>query len=104
MFGRYLLRPRLKKVQSGFRTLLKLYGETGTGLEFDYEDPVPEDREADSADRITKAQALKLFVESGLDWAGALEVVGLPQVKQDQAKLKLAQGADRQSTRLNSSH
>src|SRR3546814_13070790 len=51
MFGRYLLRPRLKKVQSGFRTLLKLYGETGTGLEFDYEDPVPEDREADSADR-----------------------------------------------------
>lgn len=93
MFGRYLLRPRLKKVQSGLNALIKLFGETGKGLEWDFEDPVPEDREADSADRITKAQALKLFTEAGADWDDALEVLGLPQMKQDQMKLKMAQEA-----------
>lgn len=93
MFGRYLLRPRLKKVQSGLNALLKLFGSTGTSLEFDFDDPVPEDREADSADRITKAQALKLFMDAGADWDDALEVIGLPQMKQDQAKLKMAQEA-----------
>lgn len=93
MFGRYLLRPRLKKVQSGLNALLKLFGGTGTGLEWDFEDPVPEDREADSADRITKAQALKMFMEAGADWDDALEVVGLPQMKQDEARLRMAEEA-----------
>ena len=93
MFGRYLLRPRLGKLRGAFGELLKLFGETGKGLEFDYEDPVPEDREADSADRITKAQALKLFTEAGADWDDALEVIGLPQMKQDEMKLKMAQEA-----------
>jgi HK97 family phage portal protein len=93
MFGRYLLRPRLKKVQSGLNALIKLFGETGKGLEWDFEDPVPEDREADSQDRITKAQALKIIVEAGAAWDDALQVVGLPQMKQDEMKLKMAQEA-----------
>lgn len=93
MFGRYLIRPRLCKIQTGLSELLKKFGETGRGLEFDYEDPVPEDREADSADRITKAQSLKLLIEAGADWDDALEVVGLPQMKQDQNRLEAAQMA-----------
>lgn len=93
MFGRYLLRPRLKKIQSGLHLLLKMFGDTGTNLEFDYEDPVPEDREADSADRITKAQAFKMYVETGMDWDGALEIVGLPKVEQDEMKLQMAREA-----------
>lgn len=93
MFGRYLLRPRLGKIQTGFTELLKRFGETGKGLVYDFEDPVPEDREADSADRITKAQALKMFMEAGMDWDDALELVGLPQAKQDQMKLQMAKEA-----------
>lgn len=94
MFGRYLLRPRLGKIRSALnKQLLPMFGETGKGLEFDFEDPVPEDREADSKDRITKAQALKLFTEAGMDWDDALELVGLPQAKQDEMKLKMAQEA-----------
>lgn len=94
MFGRYLLRPRLNKLKYALNNyLLPLFGETGRGLEFDFEDPVPEDREADSSDRITKAQALKLMVEAGADWNGALEVVGLPLIKQDAEKLRMAQEA-----------
>lgn len=94
MFGRYLLRPRLEKIKSAVdNQLLPMFGETSKGLEYDYEDPVPEDREADSADRITKAQSLKLFVEAGADWDDALEVIGLPQMKRDEAKLRMQQEA-----------
>lgn len=95
MFGRYLLRPRLGKIRSALNNqLLPMFGkETTTGLEFDFEDPVPEDREADSTDRITKAQSLKLFVEAGADWDDSLEVLGLPQMKQDQMKLQMAREA-----------
>ena len=93
MFGRYLLRPRCKKLRTGFAELLKRFGETGKGLVYDFDDPVPEDREADSADRITKAQALKFFREAGMAWDDALEIVGLPQAKQDEMRLKMEQEA-----------
>lgn len=94
MFGRYLLRPRLEKIKSAVdNQLLPMFGETAKGLEYDYQDPVPEDREADSAERITKAQALKMFMEAGADWEDALEIVGLPKIKQDEMKLKMAQEA-----------
>lgn len=89
MFGRYLLRPRLEKIKSAVdNQLLPMFGDTAKGLEYDYEDPVPEDREADSSDRITKAQSLKMLMEAGADWDDALEVVGLPQMKQDLERLK----------------
>jgi HK97 family phage portal protein len=94
MFGRYLLRPRLEKIKSAVdNQLLPMFGATAKSLEYDYQDPVPEDREADSAERITKAQALKMFMEAGMDWADALEIIGLPQAKQDEMKLKMAQEA-----------
>ena len=84
MFGRYLIRPRLVKFRAAFNTqLLPMFGETAVNLEFDFDDPVPEDREADSNDRITKAQALKLMREAGADWGDALEVLGLPEMKLD---------------------
>jgi HK97 family phage portal protein len=93
MFGRYLMRPRLKKIQNGLAELLKRYKDTGRGLEFDFDDPVPEDREADSKDRITKAQSLKLLVEAGADWDDALQVVGLPEMKKDELRQQMAQDA-----------
>lgn len=82
LFGRYLLRPRLNKLKYAINNyLLPLFGDTARGLEIDFEDPVPEDREADSTDRITKAQAFKLLTESGVDGADAAKVVGLPDMK-----------------------
>lgn len=82
MFGRYLLRPRLRKLQSALNTgLLPMFGATAKNLEYDFEDPVPEDREADSRDRITKAQSFKFLVDSGVDGEDAAKVVGLPPVR-----------------------
>lgn len=84
LFGRYLLRPRLNKLKYALNNyLLPLFGDTARGLELDFEDPVPEDREADSQDRITKAQAFKLLTESGVDGKDAAKVVGLPDMKWD---------------------
>ncbi len=81
MFGRYLIRIRLKRFRDAFNgQLLPMFGATGVGVEFDFDDPVPEDREADSKDRITKAQAFKLLVESGVTGKNAAEVVGLPEM------------------------
>ena len=82
MFGRFILRPRLIKFRSALNNqLLPMFGPTTTrNLEFDFDDPVPEDREADSKDRITKAQAVKLLVEAGFDAADVLETVGLPEM------------------------
>lgn len=81
MYGRYLVRPRAQRFRSAWNSqLLPMFGETGKGVEFDFKDPVPEDREADSKDRITKAQAFKLLVESGVDGKDAAEVVGLPEM------------------------
>jgi HK97 family phage portal protein len=95
MFGRYLTRPRLNKIGCALNYgLLPMFGDAAAkGLEFDYEDPVPEDREADGQERITKAQSLKMLVEAGADWNDALEVVGLPPMKQDQNRLKMAEQA-----------
>lgn len=82
MFGRYLIRPRLLKMRSAFNSyLLPMFGVTTGGLELDFDDPVPEDREADSQDRITKAQAFKLLTDSGVDGKDAAKVVGLPEMK-----------------------
>lgn len=82
LFGRYLLRPRLNKIKYVLNSyFLPLFGPSAKGLEFDFEDPVPEDREADSKDRITKAQAFKFLVDSGVDGDSAAEVVGLPPVE-----------------------
>lgn len=98
MFGRYLIRPRLEKLRSAIEgQLLPMFGTTTGGLEYDYEDPVPEDREADSQDRITKAQSLKLFMDAGADWDDALEVLGLPQMKRDEARLAALEAASRPS-------
>lgn len=82
MFGRYLIRPRLRKIRSALNNqLLPMFGPATTrNLEFDFDDPVPEDREADSKDRITKAQSVKLLVEAGYDAAEVLETVGLPEM------------------------
>jgi HK97 family phage portal protein len=82
MFGRYLLRPRLSRFRSSFNSyLLPMFGSTTKNLEFDFTDPVPEDREADNAERISKAQSFKLLVDAGVDGKDAAEVVGLPEVE-----------------------
>ena len=53
-------------------------GAAANGLEFDYDNPVPDDREADNAELIAKSQALKVYVELGATWESACEALELP--------------------------
>lgn len=62
--------------------LLRLFDPIGmgqkAGYEFCYTSPVPEDREADNAERTSKASAFKVYIDAGADPEYAAMVVGLP--------------------------
>ena len=78
-YARYLMVPRLERIKGALNNdFLPLFGTTGSGLEFDYEDPVPENKEANSAELTSKASAAKSLVDSGFAPNDVLKVVGLP--------------------------
>jgi hypothetical protein len=74
--------PRLERIKGALNNdFLPMFGMTGKGLEFDYKSPVPEDREADNAERESKAIAFKALTDAGVDHADAAQAVGLPTMK-----------------------
>lgn len=74
--------PRLNRRRDTLnRKLLPLFGTAGQGVEFDYEDPSPGNREVDNAELATKSSAAKTLVDAGYDPEDALNVVGLPPMK-----------------------
>lgn len=79
MFARWLVVPDLEAVKDALNNqLLPLYGPTARDLEFDFENPVPEDRELASKELASKAAAVRELVEAGVYGPEALEAVGLP--------------------------
>lgn len=73
--------PRLERRKDTLNTkLLPLFGTTGEGVEFDYEDPSPDNREADNAELTAKANAAKVLIDAGFDPGDVLEAVGLPDM------------------------
>lgn len=81
VFARWLVKDRLDRIKDALNeTFLPMYGATATGLEFDYENPVPDDRAADALELTAKAGALKVFVELGAVWESACEALKLPEM------------------------
>jgi HK97 family phage portal protein len=80
-FEAFLIQDRLDRwrdtLNCGF---LPMFGSTGEGVEFDYDDPVTSNREADALELKSKAEAAQRLVASGYDPAGVLEAVGLPGI------------------------
>ncbi|MCK9929441.1 phage portal protein [Frankia sp. Mgl5] len=71
--------PRLSDIRDELNArLLPMYGPTGRGLEFAYDSPVPEDREADDRERTSKATAVATLAAAGYDPAAVLDWAGLP--------------------------
>jgi hypothetical protein len=62
--------------------LLPLFGTTGVGVEFDYEDPSPVNAETAASELLQKSQALQQLILAGADFHDALEAVGLPDMDQ----------------------
>ena len=73
--------PRLDRRKDTLNCkLLPLYGTTGAGVEFDYEDPSPDNREEDNGELTAKATAAATLVNAGFDPDDVLETVGLPSM------------------------
>ncbi|MGR6923098.1 phage portal protein [[Actinomadura] parvosata] len=81
MFARWLVVPRLERIKAALNAeFLPLFGSTGQGVEFDFDDPIPMDREMVNAERDSRAGAAKLLVEAGFEPKGVLAAVGLPDI------------------------
>lgn len=78
-FAEALTVPRLERIKAALNEeLLPLYGDPS--IEFDYESPVPADRDADNAELVAKSSAAKTLTDAGWDHADVLKVVGLPEM------------------------
>lgn len=73
--------PRLNRRRDTLNNkLLPLFGSSGQGVEFDYDDPSPENAEAAATELTQKAAAAKTLIDAGFDPHDVCEVVGLPDM------------------------
>lgn len=81
-FGKWHLRPRLTRIRDTVNArLLPMFGATALGLELDYANPEPPDRESDDRERTSKADAFKTLIDAGVHEDDASMLVGWPTVK-----------------------
>lgn len=77
--------PRLNDIKREFLNyrLLPMYGGTGTGVEFDFVNPTPEDKEAKDRNMVAQATAYEKYVASGVegDDPEMLRHLGLPRMR-----------------------
>ena len=81
VFGRWKIITRLDRIRDTLNNwYLPMFGSTGDGVEFDYVNPLPDDREADNAELLAKSTAAAALITAGFDPADVCEVVGLPDM------------------------
>jgi HK97 family phage portal protein len=81
VFTGWQVTPRLDRRSDTLNfKLLPMFGQSGQGIEFDYDSPEAPNREEDNAELTSKANAAKALVDAGFEPADVLEVVGLPEM------------------------
>jgi HK97 family phage portal protein len=84
-FGQQTTIPRLERFKAALNgPYLKMFGTTGQGVYFDYDSPVPLDREADNRELESKANSFKALREAGVIAEDAASVCGLPPLRTEQ--------------------
>lgn len=79
VFSKYHMISRLDRIKQALNTkLLPLFGATADGLEFDYDNPVPDDDVAEAAEMAAQVDAVVKLVGAGFDPVQVLEMFGLP--------------------------
>ncbi|MEU0514328.1 phage portal protein [Amycolatopsis sp. NPDC006125] len=79
MFARWLIKPRLERWRDALNgMLLPLFGDTARDLEFDFDNPVPDDEAAENAAMTAKAAAAKTYIDAGFDGESVKEALELP--------------------------
>lgn len=78
-FAKRLIVGRLERWKGMLnRQFLPRFGATGTGVYFDYCNPVPEDQELENATLQARTAAFKTLIDAGVDPAAAAETCDLP--------------------------
>lgn len=84
VFEERLTVPRLERWKAGFNWhLLPMYGATSRNMEFDYENPVPEDEDSERAELLARAQAAAAYASAGWPLAAIAEALDLPEALQN---------------------
>lgn len=82
IFAKYRLVSRLERIKGALNTqFLPMFGTTAQGLEFDYDNPIPADWQADAQTMRAQGEALLKIVEAGFDPSDAANAIGLPEMK-----------------------
>ncbi len=80
MFAMWIVQPRLERIKGALNTqLLPLYGDDS--VEFDYDDPTPENADDVRQDLQTKSLAAQRYVKAGWDPDDVLEALQLPAMR-----------------------
>lgn len=87
-FAELLTTPRLRRWQQAlnYRLLPMFEPKRAPGapvvrtVEFDFVDPVGNDPEQENAERLSKAQAAQIYIESGFTATSVQEALGLPEM------------------------
>jgi HK97 family phage portal protein len=91
VFARWLVRTRLRRTRQALNTkLLPMFGTTGQGLEFDFDDPVTGDVETESRQLTAQANAAQSLVAAGYDPVAVAQACGLPELPFDAERDLLA--------------
>lgn len=82
-FNQYLVVPRLERLKSTLNNYLLTLFPNGASdrIEFDYESPVPADRQSDNEELTAQSEGALALVNAGYDPTAVLESVGLPDMK-----------------------
>jgi HK97 family phage portal protein len=84
IFAKRLTRTRLRRWKAALNgRILPMYGATAKGLEFDFDNPVPEDEEAERAEMVARAQAAQAYASAGFPLAAIAEALELPTALRD---------------------
>lgn len=82
IYAKYRLKLKLRRVKDVLNTqFLPLFGATGKGVEFDFDDPVPADWQADAATTNANASAAAKLVAVGYDPEDVANAMSLPDIK-----------------------
>ena len=93
VFAENLISPRLESIKGALNNdFLPMFGTTAQGLEFDYEDPVPQDAEARIAERDSAVAAYVSLLSAGVNEADAAQYCGLPSMRVTKPQPALAGG------------
>ncbi|WP_097921751.1 phage portal protein [Streptomyces sp. wa1063] len=80
-FAEQLTVPRLERIKGALNhDLLPMFGATARDLEWDYENPVPPDPEAEAAQLVAKSTAAQSLIEAGAYGPEVLAAIGLPAI------------------------